>query len=305
MKTKVNVLLLAVCLLLSVQGCSNDASAEAPPSPVSEGYTSSGSGTEHESKGITEATQGEPDEYAPSDQESSAPEVVQSVTQKNLTAPDAEIDALALGESFNNTVELAQGTLLYTVNSYQISDNVKELNIEPSELDENELVLYLVGDSGEDMVAFESREDYVDMQTGQLADHLRVVLADITVENVDAKAHTAANDPNNDVYNYIFNVASLQLCDTSQIEDNGAGYLSCISIYPTWYANTGEYDASLSYNGAENHFILRPGETLTYQAAFIVGNEKDDFTHLYLSNSYGNFEADNAEYVWLDPAKAS
>lgn len=203
-----------------------------------------------------------------------------------------------MGETFSSLVVVQNGSkhydgyLNYTINSIQWSDNIKELGIEPSQLDEYSVVDYEEGAG----YVYYAYPDYVIMETGQLVPHLRFVLVDLTVTNIDALSKPIPENDNGvrDATWYTFGVNRITACDLNVEKKDHFGNFDVV-----WYAGTGNYDPAEGGTNGSNYFILRPGESLSYQLGIIVGSAEDDFSRMCLTDKGGNYAADEAVYVPL------
>jgi hypothetical protein len=204
-------------------------------------------------------------------------------------APD--VTTADIGSEFLMIPEYITGSLSYTVNSVQWSDNVKELGVDPNELSEYSTVSYAESDS-----ASYSWPDYVDLETGQLADHLRFVLVELTVTNIDAYGMTAPVDEGGtpDASWYAFGVNMITLCDLNTQGDYNFLNYNCV-----WYGDTGDYAPQEGGTNGSDYFLLWPGESLTYRMGFVVGSSEDDFSGICLTDGGGSYHSDQAVYIDL------
>lgn len=95
----------------------------------------------------------------------------------------ANLNMLGIGDSFTTSYHTESGQLCYTINNIQWSDNVRELGVDPNAFDEYASVF----GGGTSYVW----PNYVDLETGQLKEHLMFVLVDLTVTNIDALVECA------------------------------------------------------------------------------------------------------------------
>lgn len=195
------------------------------------------------------------------------------------------------GDTFNSAA--VEGYLSCTINDVRWSDNVKSFGIAPSELESYDGVSYT--DNG-NFVHF-SWPEYVDLTTGQLADNLLFVLVDLTMTNIDAlgKPIPENDDGNRDDSWYSFMVQQISICDVSEKENDSFRNYNAI-----WYAGTGNYNAAAMGTNGNNYFILRPGESLTYQMGFIIGSDDGDFSQMCITDGGGSYYANEANYVRLN-----
>lgn len=219
-----------------------------------------------------------------------------SACSKNTTNEDVEqtpnntsktnIYQVALGESFNYSP--VEGNLKYTVDKVQYSENVSDFDIEPAELQSYDGVSYT--DSGE-FVSF-AWPDYINMETGQLAENLLFVMVDITVTNEDAIAKPIPDDNLMDDSWYAFRADYISVCDTSEQENEMFRQYKTI-----WYEGTvGTAAESLGVNG-KNVFILHTGESISYQMGFIIGSKDGDYSQFYITSGGGSMNANGAVYI--------
>lgn len=210
----------------------------------------------------------------------------------------ANLNMASIGETFTSLVVVQNGRgnydghLNYTINNVQWSDNVKELGIDPSQLDE-----YSAVDYGEGEGEWYVYPDYVNMETGQLAPHLRFVLVDLTVTNIDALSLPIpeSDDGVRDATWYAFGVNRITVCDLNVEKENNFRNFDVV-----WYTGTEDYDPAEGGTNGSNYFILWPGESLTYQLGIIVGSAEDDFSRMCLTDKDGVYSVDEAVYVPLD-----
>jgi hypothetical protein len=203
------------------------------------------------------------------------------------------ITALDVGDTFTVYSALT-GDRICQVNSVQVTDNVTELGIAPSELKDYGYGISYKNEEG-DFVSI-TWPDYVDMTTGQLAEHLRFVLVEVTMINDNAlsKPIPENDDGVRDDSWYAFCIDELTIRDLSILGND-----SFHGFHALWYAGTGDYDAAAADTNGDNYYILRPGESLTYQIGFIVASGDDDFSQFYLTDGSGSYYAKGANYVNL------
>lgn len=210
----------------------------------------------------------------------------EDVEQTPNNTSKTDINHVALGESF--TYSPAEGNLKYTVDKVQFSKNVSDFNVDPAELQSYDGVSYT--DNGK-FVAF-AWPEYVNEETGQLAENLLFVLVDITVTNEDAFAKTVPNDNVMDDSWYAFRVDYISLCDTSEQENERFRQYKTV-----WYAGAaGTAAESLGVNG-QNTFTLHPGESVSYQMGFIIGSNDGDYSQFYITNGGGGMNDDGVVYI--------
>lgn len=213
------------------------------------------------------------------------------------------LNMAAIGETFTSQMNAGvktsdtyhEGHLSYTINSVLWSDNVKELGVDPSQLDEYASISFYWTDG--ELVAY-TYPDYVDLETGQLAYQLRFVLVDLTGTNVDAVSQSIPESGGDlDASWYAFPVNRISVCDLNvELQD---------SFFPfdaVWYAGTGDYDPAEGNTNGSNYFILWPGESLTYQLGFVIGSAEGDFSRMCLTDQDGVYSLDEAVYVPLGMA---
>ena len=200
----------------------------------------------------------------------------------------ANLNMLGIGDSFTTSYHTESGQLSYTINNIQWSDNVRELGVDPNAFDEYASVF----GGGTSYVW----PNYVDLETGQLKEHLMFVLVDLTVTNIDAlsKPITENDDGVRDDSWYTFGVNYLSVYNLSEQNKNGFSNADAI-----WYTDTGDYDPTAGGTSGSNFFILRTGESLTYRLGFVIGSGKDDFSQMCLTDGGGSFGAKNAVYIPL------
>lgn len=195
-----------------------------------------------------------------------------------------------IGNGFE--LSAVSGHLLCTVNSVRVSDNIRDFGIEPSEIESYDGVSYTV--NGE--LVHYGWPDYVDLTSGQLADDLLFVLAELSVTNVDALAKPIPekDDGSRDDSWYCFPVEQLSLCDV-----NEAGKDAYRNYHVIWYDKTGSFDGAAMGTNGDDFFILRPGESLTYQIGFIVGRDDGDYSGMCLTDGGGSYYSKQANYIPL------
>ena len=200
-----------------------------------------------------------------------------------------EIREVAVGETLVDTYGAVEGQLEYQINRIQYSTNVKDLGVDPGELQCQEVYYE---DQGEG-VSIEWPE-YVDQETGVLADHLLFVLIDVSVKNENAVSKISTEGENQDDSYYTFGLNRLSICDIGEQGQNG--FLNYDVI---WNSGVEAFDAaSLGTNGS-NYFILHQGESMSYQVGFIVGSNDGEFSTLYATNGGGSYYAEDASFVHL------
>lgn len=196
--------------------------------------------------------------------------------------------------NIEDSFELAavSGHLLCTVNGVRVSDNIMDFGIKPSEIESYDGVSYTV--NGE--LVHYSWPDYVDLTGGQLADDLLFVLADLSVTNVDALAKPIPekDDGSRDDSWYCFPVEQLSLCDV-----NEAGKDAYRNYHVIWYDGTDSFDGAAMGTNGDDFFVLRPGESLTYQIGFIVGRDDGDYSGMCLTDGGGSYYSKQANYIPL------
>jgi hypothetical protein len=208
----------------------------------------------------------------------------------------ANLTMVEIGSDFLLTSGWVAGDLSYTVNSVQWSDNVKELGVDPKELDFYSSVSY-----GEEEEQWYDWPDYVDLETGQLAEHLRFVLVEVTVTNIDACDVNAPVDEGGapDDSWYTFGVNHLSISDLNVQGKNGFWDFDSV-----WYADTGDYDPQEGGTNGSNYFILWPGESLIYRMGFVIGSSEDDFSRMCLTDGGGSYSVKQAVYISLGMQEA-
>lgn len=209
---------------------------------------------------------------------------------------------MAMGENFH--VCMPSGTMYGRVESVQITDNVTNFGIDPAEL---HLDLFCLEDG-----TFVNAKECIDMDTGKLAKHMRFVRVTVTMTNEDATSRSIPENDNGirDDSWYAFCIDDLHLCDLNHWMVNGIWdqirNLGKFQTYSAiWYDGTGDYDPEIGGTSGENFYILRPGESLTYEMGFLVGDTRDDFSGLHLTNGsgYTYSAALDATYVPLNLAE--
>lgn len=201
-------------------------------------------------------------------------------------AANVDLNRVSIGESFDFSP--AEGYLSYTIDKVQWSDNVTDFGIAPAELQSYDGVSYT--DNG-DFVSF-AWPEYINEGTGQLAENLVFVLVDLTVTNKDALAKPIPEDNIMDDSWYTFRVDYISMCDISEHEKDSFRQYDTI-----WYDGTEDYAAASLGISGNNHYILYPGESLSYQLGFIIGSSDGDYSQFCITDGGGSFHAEGATYV--------
>ena len=201
------------------------------------------------------------------------PEVVYDPTPK-------EFEAYAVGESFIAEVaNAAGGTMEYTVNSVQLVSNLTDVGLTAEEVLESAEAVSIFGGEGiEDAMA----EDVI-AADGTLSETVRFLLVDLTVKNIDAYRDIDGwvNGPAE--HEYILRADGIYLEDTKVYDGNegvsfGMTDTGCSQC--SWFSERN--GRSESWAAIE----ILPGESVTYQLGFLVGNAEDNYDGLYLA-TYG------------------
>lgn len=201
----------------------------------------------------------------------------------------ANLHMLSIGDTFTTSYHLESGQLSYTINSIQWSDNVRELGVDPNTFNQYDSVY---DKSGISYVW----PDYIDLETGQLKEHLMFILVDLTVTNIDALSKPIPENDNGvrDDSWYVFAVNLLSVCNLNNPYKDSFSDTKAI-----WYEGTGDYDPAVGGTNGSNYFILRTGESLTYRLGFVIGSTTDDFSQRCLTDGGGSFRAKDAVYIPL------
>lgn len=201
--------------------------------------------------------------------------------------PD-QVDTISIGEAFSDPYQVSSGTMTFTVNSATISSNMKDLGVDPHSLPEYDNSAFYYDDSGEYQSV--SYPDYVDLNTGELANGLVFVLVDITAANTDAASRVRNDGGGSFDSDYMFLPSALYLCDLEQentrSESNITTYLTRSAL---WYS---EQNQGYMYE-------LRPGESKTYQIGFVARCAGGDYSSLYLTNA-STVDLDIPDLVLVD-----
>lgn len=232
--------------------------------------------------GKTEGARESDAETSPAESEASAAPAVQDIQQDDLSTAD-------VGEMFYTGSPFIEGKLSCTINSFRWSDNTKDLGVDPGDLLDFGNQPYIFWDNGET----QSVDQPVNMTTGQLSEHLIIVVAELTVINEDATCMLATGAEDSQ---YVFPVNFFKICDRGSVDDSGSGYSSFSCL---WYTGTEDYDASAMGTNGSNYFVLHPGETKTVQIGFIIGDIDDEFGQLYLTDGDDSFDS-QFNYVYLN-----
>lgn len=202
------------------------------------------------------------------------PEVVYDPSTK-------EFDAYAIGESFIAEVAQAgEGTLEYTINRVKLVSDLTDVGLTAEEVLESAETVSIYG--GEIVEDYAMAEDVI-AADGTLSENIRFLLVDLTVKNIDA--HTSVdrwvNGPAE--HEYIFRADGIYLEDTKVYDGNegvsfGMTDTGCSQC--SWFSDRN--GRSESWAAIE----ILPGESVTYQLGFLVGNAEDNFDGLYLA-TYG------------------
>ena len=191
-----------------------------------------------------------------------------------------EFEAYAVGESFiAEVVNAAGGSMEYTVNSVQLVSNLTDVGLTAEEVLESAEAVSIFGGEGiEDAMA----EDVI-AADGTLSENVRFLLVDLTVKNIDAyrDINGWVNGPAE--HEYILRADGIYLEDTKVYDGNegvsfGMTDTGCSQC--SWFSDRN--GRSESWAAIE----ILPGESVTYQLGFLVGNAEDNFSGLYLA-TYG------------------
>ena len=191
-----------------------------------------------------------------------------------------EFEAYAVGESFiAEVVNAAGGSMEYTVNSAQLVSNLTDVGLTAAEVLESAETVSIFGGEGiEDALA----EDVI-AADGTLSENVRFLLVDLTVKNIDAYRDIDGwvNGPAE--HEYILRADGIYLEDTKVYDGNvgvsfGMTDTGCSQC--AWFSDRN--GRSESWAAIE----ILPGESVTYQLGFLVGNAEDNFDGLYLA-TYG------------------
>ena len=234
-------------------------------------------------------------ETAPVEEADSASIFNENEAMITPSGQDALIDDLptvTLGEAFYTKNPLIKGKLLYTINSFRWSDNIKDLDVDFEDFNgeynsNNEFVFW---DDGNPQIV----PNAVDAASGQLGEHLIFVVADVTVTNEDA-VWTMAAGPGDSQYTFPANL--WRICDAGTTNDTGVDYAA---YYAVFYTGTENYDAAAMGTNGSNYLVVRPGETINYKIGYIIGNNSDDFSHFYLTDGNAYYDSDIDTYIYLD-----
>lgn len=191
-----------------------------------------------------------------------------------------EFEAYAVGESFiAEVVHAGGGSMEYTVNSAQLVSNLTDVGLTAAEVLESAEAVSIFGGEGiEDALA----EDVI-AADGTLSENVRFLLVDLTVKNIDAYRDIDGwvNGPAE--HEYILRADGVYLEDTKVYDGNvgvsfGMTDTGCSQC--SWFSDRN--GRSESWSAIE----ILPGESVTYQLGFLVGNAEDNFGGLYLA-TYG------------------
>lgn len=185
-----------------------------------------------------------------------------------------QVDAISLGETFSDANQVAEGTMTFTVNSAEVSNNMKELGVDPYALSEYKENFVFYYDEAGNSASIEY-PDYVDLDTGELKDGVAFVLVDITATNVDATSKTVGDGSGDFSSDYMFLPSTFHLSNLAQKDMSGGKEQSTyLTVSSKWYSK--QADGYM--------YELRPGESLTFQIGFLVRCGNENYGSLYLTN---------------------
>lgn len=206
-------------------------------------------------------------------------------------ASEASKEITEIGEVFEVYGNSDTGTLLCSVDSCRVSDNVTDFGLAPEELTQYDGVTWYDGETPVSL----HWPDYIDTESGQLVEPLLFVLVEITVKNVDAVCDSnidRTGDPEDSWY--AFCLSEFKLCDTS-IESGDAYFVR----EAVWYDVPDGHVPEAGVTSGDNYFILWPGETVTLQIGYVAGSGDDDFSQLCITDGGGSLFSEGAHYVYL------
>ncbi len=201
------------------------------------------------------------------------PEVVYDATP-------AEYEALAVGDSFTAESMHSEGSFEYTVNRVRMVSDLTEVGLTAREVLERVDSVYIYGEDGERWLETEE----IASEDGKLAENIRFILVDVTAKNIDAASRLEGWAEGPLEHEYIFRAAYELHLEDVKVYDKKEGVTfdstdeGCIQT--DWYS--GQYERADAWDAIE----ILPGESVTYQLGFLVGNAEDNFDGLYLA-TYG------------------
>lgn len=188
----------------------------------------------------------------------------------SYNAQPADLPSVSMGTPVEGTDEVESGTLTCTVDDVQIGTNVRGLGVDPADLFPYDGVTFWNAKTPETWLY----PDYLNLDTGELADHFRFVLVTVTIENTDAVSYAKSTAAVDTVESqYLWNITALRLLDAKiTINENGENPSWTI----VWFSAQGQRTEGFWW------YEVQPGQRNTYQIGFIVGNAEDNFDGLYL-----------------------
>ena len=185
-----------------------------------------------------------------------------------------QADTVAVGEKFTAPYQVESGTMHFTVNRAEISDNMRQLGADPNSMAQYDNFVIRYDGNGTKRTLY--YPDYVDLETGQLADGLAFVLVDITAENTDAVSNITGDGSGLFDSEYMFLPSAFYLCDLAQKDTkDGKEQSTYMTMSEKWYSAQQE-----GYM-----YELPPGESKTFQIGFVVGRADGDYSSLCLTTA--------------------
>lgn len=181
---------------------------------------------------------------------------------------------------FSDELDTFEGTLVYTVDSVTYSNSISDFGIDITALNkESDLDM----DGGETYYLY---PDYINIETGELMENAVFLLVEITATNIDAKSKTGVMLYEN---GYLFRADIFFLVDLNYKND---GHYFAEGIF--YFSEQGKY--------AEHRYVyeLLPGEQITFQIGYVIGNSANDYTNLLLSNTGGDLRVKEGFLIPID-----
>ncbi len=269
-----------LALLIAFSGCGITETKDIPVTQNIDAISKSESAAELEESQI------EPMGEFPADE-------ITSIENAISYGEDIDISSISLGEIFNDYSQAESGKLEISVNDVILSKNVKDLGINPSDLDPYSVV------SVYDGTYYKSWQypHYLSLETGELASGLNFVLVNISVRNVDAISKKTASGrfPDGFESQYIFMANKFYLVDLYQKDIYESDPLNTYFVKGehVWFSLHDQRQES------RNAYELLPGESIDYQIGYIINLADGHNDSLYLSTAY-TIDAPDATWIKLD-----
>lgn len=199
-------------------------------------------------------------------------------TEETYTADPKALDAVPLGTEVPLHIENwhGSGTASFTVNSTQLFTSLADAGVSRDKLFEPSVIV----DGPDGGYAYD--EDELIGPDGSLPEHVRFLLLDVTLTNEDASFGPVFS-PNGEYISadVLGDVINAKLYTRYPGSYGSLGYIRYYSdMYKYRDALTGEYEGA-----AWSAVHAAPGESVTFQIGYFVGDENDDFSDLYFCST--------------------